>query len=89
MRLTTVDYITIGPSPPEEECTQLGGDEDYPHKARLECQVFIDVIRRALGSEPAGARLRVKGFEHDFGRYYEVVCDFETDNEVAADTLTW
>ena len=76
------DYIDIGPTPCEEDCAQVG-QPDYATKARAECNRFIELIRRALGPEPEGARLAVKSNPHDFGPYYEVVCYYDTDNEEA------
>jgi hypothetical protein len=72
------DYIVIGPSPHEEECAMVG-EPDYRRRARAECQRFIQLIRETLGPEPEGAALGIKGFEHDFGTYFEVVCHFDTD----------
>ena len=78
------DYTSIGPSPCEETCVQVGAD-DYSRLARIECQRFIDAIRQTLGPEPDGASLRVKSFPHDFGSYMEVVCYYEDENETATD----
>ncbi|RLG67554.1 MAG: hypothetical protein DRO11_09995 [Methanobacteriota archaeon] len=76
------DYIEIGPAPADESCAQVG-DPDYSEKALKECRRFIKLIRSKLGPEPEGAELRVKSFSHDFGRYYEVVCYYDSDNEEA------
>ena len=37
-------------------------------------------------TEPEGARLAVKGFTHDYGNYYEVVCYF---TESLPDSVTY
>ncbi len=63
------DYLCIGPSPPDEECYPIG---DY--RAKAECRRYIDLIREVLGPEPEGARLAIKGFDHDIGVYYIVIC---------------
>lgn len=78
------DYIDIGPTPADEPCEQLGPNYDES-KAKAECRRFIEVIRKALGPEPEGARLSIKANAHDFGTYHEVVCYFDTDNEKAAE----
>ena len=70
------DYISIGSSPADEPCAQVG-EPDYHIKANKECKKFIELIRKELGKEPDGARLSVKGFPHDFGTYYEVVCWYD------------
>lgn len=82
--MTQREYISIGSTPAEESCECVGPNCDYD-KMRAECRRFIDAIRVTLGPEPDGAQLRVKGFPHDFGTYYEVVCYYEEENETAVD----
>lgn len=79
-----IDYINIGPVPPEEDCAQVGS-ADYPHRARIECQKYIELLRKHLGDEPAGARLKIKSFSHDFGSYLEVVCEYDESRSDAVD----
>lgn len=76
------DYFTIGATPCDEACAQVG-DRDYSERARVEMRVFINLIKRVLGEPPAGARLHVKAFPHDFGTYHEVCCTYNTDDEAA------
>jgi hypothetical protein len=71
------DYIEIGSSPTDEACAQLGTDPDFHWKNRIECEVFRKQLRRVFGEEPEGANLSIKCFQHDFGRYCEVVCYFD------------
>lgn len=71
------DYLNIGPAPCDEDCVQVSKDHDYGPAQRKECNRFIRAIRAVLGPEPDGARLAVKGFPHDFGTYYEVVCWYD------------
>ena len=78
------DYVNVGSSPANEPCAQLGTD-DYSRVARAECKRFIEVIRAALGPEPDGARLYVKGNAHDFGTYYEVVCEYDEEKPESVD----
>lgn len=66
-------YVSIGPTPAEEECAQVG-DENYESKAIAECIRFIELLRKKFGPEPDGARLSSKSFSHDYGSYREVVC---------------
>jgi hypothetical protein len=79
------DYLNIGPGPWEEDCVQVNKDGDYTAAMRAECKRYIALIRKHLGMEPDGARLTVKGFPHDFGTYYEVVCVYNEDNEEAVE----
>ncbi len=78
-----MDSISVGgTTPPEETCANVG-DPDYMAKAAPEAQRYIEVIRRKLGREPAGARLAVKSNPHDFGHYLDVVCHYEEGNDDA------
>jgi len=72
------EYLTIGSSPAEEDCAQVG-DDDYDQKSREECQRFIELIRKKFGDEPKGARLSIKSFLHDYGSYREVVCYYDDE----------
>ena len=77
------DTIEIGSAPCDEDCAQVGSP-NYRDRAGAECTAFIGQIRRVFGPEPSGARLKVQSFPHDFGTYYEVVVQYETENEEAA-----
>lgn len=75
------DSISIGATPCDEPCQQIGTDEYSEQFAILECQTFRDQIRRVVGPEPGTVSLRVIGQSHDFGRYFEVVCSFDTSDD--------
>jgi len=74
------DYITIGSSPNNEECVQVGS-ADYKNRMRTECNVY----KRQLERTYPGVEFGIKGFEHDFGTYFEVVAYFDTENETEVD----
>lgn len=76
------DYISLGPVPCEEDCTQVGRD-NYDTQARAECKRFAAQILRHYPEPNAAARIGVKSFPHDFGSYYEVVAYYDTDDEVS------
>jgi len=76
------NYFSIGPSPSEEECAQVG-EPSYRNKALEECTRYIALLRRTIGPEPEGARLGITWFAHDVGPYGEVVCYFHTENRAA------
>lgn len=76
------DEMSLGPSPSEEECAQVG-TPDYLQKAKEECQRYINLIRKHLGNEPEGARLSITHNNHDFGIYLDVVCKYNDENEEA------
>jgi hypothetical protein len=72
------DYLNIGSSPPDEDCVQVGST-CYTQRAQIECDKYIEALRKKLGDEPEGAWLQVRTFSHDFGNYAEVVCNYDTD----------
>jgi hypothetical protein len=37
------------------------------------------LILERIGKEPRGACLKIKAFEHDFGKYLEVVCRYDSN----------
>ena len=71
-----MDEMTIGPTPADETCAQVGSAE-YLRDARRECAAFINQLRRVFGPEPDGARLFIKSNPHDFGTYYEVAVKYD------------
>jgi len=77
------DHLSLGPTPADEPCAALG-EPDYEPRAKAECRRFIDLLRETFGPEPPGAFLTVKGFPHDFGTYYEVVCYYEESDEITS-----
>lgn len=79
-----MDFLELGSSPPYESCAQVG-QPGYADQAREECKQYIRAIRTYLGPEPEGARLGIKWFDHEYGRYAEVVCYFDSDNQAAVD----
>lgn len=86
--------IELGSSPSDEPCFQVG-DEDYEHNARMECGVYVDLIRRCYRAAhgdndlPKGLKLRIKGNSHDFGTYYEVIATFFDDDAAAVTAAFW
>lgn len=73
------DYLDIGPTPSGESCEQVGTPSYNPAKARKECEVFRDMIRR-LYPKFAG-NVQIKSFPHDFGTYSEVVVYYDSTNQ--------
>ena len=69
-----IDFITIGSTPPEEDCLGVG----HPLSRAETC-----IYRRQLRREFPLVNFLVKGFPHDFGTYYEVVATYH-DEESAA-----
>ena len=71
------DFINIGSTPAEEDCFPAG----HP-LALAETRIYRDQLRREFPT----ADLRVKGFPHDFGTYYEVVACYFDDDEQSIET---
>ena len=76
-----MEYLSIGSAPTNERCAQIG-HEDFAFKAWAECRVYKDQLRRVYG-EPANGYFAIKSFEHEFGRYYEVIARFDVNDEEA------
>lgn len=75
-RKADFDY---GCCPPDErECAQVG-DIDYYEAARAQCQRYIELIRKLIGPEPKGCKLKIKSNPHDFGSYLSVICLVDDD----------
>lgn len=76
------DYISLGPTPCDEECAQVG-DNDYSLKSKEECRKYKQLLLNKFGEPPEGARFLIKNFSHDYGSYSEVVISFDSDNREA------
>jgi len=76
------DYLTLGPTPYDEPCAQLGTDHFYA-KSRIESDAYINQLLRQFGEPPGLCFFRTKPFHHEFGTYYEVVITFFDDDEEA------
>ena len=74
------DFINIGPCPPGEDTTQIAAGSSA---MKAECLRYILLLRDWFGQEPEKAQLAVKGFQHDFGTYYEVVCYYDSEDEAS------
>lgn len=72
-----MNYISIGPTPCDESCIQVGSG-DYYSKMRKESYIFKRMIERIF-SPPNIVSIRVKSFSHEAGPYCEVVCQYFDD----------
>lgn len=80
----SIDYISLGAAPCEEECAQVGR-ADYSERSRRECLIFQRMLQRLYPAPNDHARLVVKSFSHDFGSYREVCVRFDDQDEAACD----
>jgi len=78
------DYISIGSTPCDESCAQVGSP-DYYERSRKECTAFKHQLVRVFGEPPGSAILVTKTFPHDFGEYREVCVSYEDESEEALD----
>ena len=78
----TIDHISIGAAPCEEDCAQAGRP-DYEERSRRECFIFLRMLERWYPAPNAKAWLDVKSFAHDHGRYREVCACFDDEDQAA------
>jgi hypothetical protein len=77
------DVITLRPVPAAEPCARVG-DSGYAEIAFLQCRRYIALLRRVIGPEPDGARLRVRRSDTDFDPYIDVVVEYDNKNPAAS-----
>jgi len=73
------DFLSLGSTPPEEECAQLG-QPNYHEQAQKECAAFINQLKRNF-KLINDMKFGIKRCPHDFGTYLDVVIYFDNDNE--------
>ena len=76
------DYVCLGPAPVEESCAQIG-DHSYEVLATEQCKRYIKRIRDFVGEEVETAKLKIKSNYHDFGVYYEVICEYSVEDDIS------
>jgi hypothetical protein len=76
------DYITLGSTPTDEDCAQIGTD-DYFEKSKKELRAYKSMLERLFSEKlkDSGVYLKIKIFPHDFGSYSEVCVVFDDENE--------
>lgn len=87
-------HISLGSTPPEEACAQVGAD-NYYEQAKKECNAYKAQLMRLVVKEfgvlpdDTTFRLRVRGQEHDYGTYYEVFAFFSEYDAKASEMAFW
>lgn len=76
---------TIGPAPYEEDCAQLGATPNYQRYALTETFAYRAAIIAYYGAPPRNTALKIYGSSHDFGRYYELVMEYDAACETSTD----
>lgn len=78
-----MEYLSLGPAPSGEDCTQLGS-QNYDELSRIEILTFIEQIIRHFYSKGIDilkhCSLRSKSFNHDYGSYREAVIYYDPNN---------
>lgn len=77
-----LDLTALG-TVPAGEAPASGREIDYVGRAFLQCRRFIDLLRRSVGAEPEGAKLKVRRSGPDFAPYLEVVVEFDDANDAS------
>ena len=75
------EYIELGPVPYDEACQQVGMPGYDRKKAQSECAMY----KAQLEKKWPAASFSVRAFPHDFGTYYEVVVNYNPDDETETD----
>lgn len=76
------DYISLGSVPIDEPCAQVG-EPDYYHNAKAECVRYLKFLQETFGPEPPLTQFRIQSFAHDYGRAYEVVIYYESEDPIS------
>ena len=77
--------MSIGSTPYNEDCAQLGITDRYSKMARLECEAFISQLKRLYGYPPEGVYFKITSNAHDFGNYLDVTVVFDEEVEEQSD----
>jgi hypothetical protein len=77
------NVITLRPAPTGEIWAHVG-DAGYTELAFLQCRRYIALLRRAIGPEPDGVRLRVRRSDTDVDPYIDVVVEYDGQNPAAS-----
>lgn len=72
-----MEYLELGSAPTEEECVQVSDKVDYIPAMREELIRYRKLLEKMFPS----CYFSIMWFDHDFGRYGEVVVRFNPDNE--------
>ena len=80
MFTSSFEKLYLGPTPAEEPCAQVGRP-NYREQALKECRAYMRQLVRVFGEPPSGARFALTSEAHDFGTYYEVVVQYDVQDE--------
>lgn len=81
--ISDFDELTLGPTPSDEPCAQVGWD-NYMELTKMEIKAFIEQLKRTFPPQE-GAMFVAKRNPYDFGTYYEVAVKYDENNEKAVE----
>lgn len=78
------DYITLGPTPPDEDCAQVG-EPNFRKLATVQMKAYVNQLNRRFDNWVKDGYILFdkKWFNHDFGSYGEVVVYYNTEDEMS------
>ena len=79
-----LEKFYLGPTPAEDTCAQVG-QPNYREQALKECRAYSRQLARRFGELPSGARFTLTREIHDFGTYFEVVVQYDPEEEAASE----
>ena len=79
-----MDYLELGPSPFDEECVQVTQDKDYIGDMKAEIKRYADLLEKRFINLPEKTYFKAKRFEHEFGTYYEMVVNYDNNDELSS-----
>ena len=87
------DKLALGSGPWDEDIAQLG-EVDYDIRSVDECRRYVVLLTKTYEKQrgeqlPTGLKLRVKNNSHDFGVYYDVYAEYDSNDEKAAEAAYW
>ena len=76
------NYLTLGSTPCDENCAQVGSD-NYYDQSQIELHIYGKYIHRLFPEilKSKTLSLKIKSFPHDFGTYRELVLYYDYSNE--------
>jgi len=78
------DHLYLGPVPYAENCSQLGS-ENFVYKSTIECEAYINQLKRMFPSPQKDNYFKIKWNNHDFGMYPEVIVYYDNEDSDSAD----
>ena len=78
------DFVYLGNCPADEDPAQ-SIEPDYEVKARIEVARYKRLVMSKFKDIPAEVSFKIRKEQHDFAPLYELVAEFDDDDEEACD----